>query len=182
MVRKLMFVALLLPGAVANARAIPDVRCSVEDYQVRAVVAWQFRETLSRVQVVILRDPAGAEEARFDLLHGATLISLRYRGKEVLFGHTAGASVAMFASRRGDEAELKGMTTYWSAFNPDQGGSSMGVPATTAGVACRGQSSMRAAAMMIDRVVNNSFRKEPLLGVWMGKISDNFPPGYSSPY
>jgi hypothetical protein len=88
----------------------------------------------------------------------------------------------MFATRRGDEAELKGMTTYWSAFNPDQGGSSMGVPATTAGVACRGQSSMRAVAMMIDRGVNNSFQKEPLLGVWMGTISDNFPPGYSSPY
>src|SRR5437868_6268613 len=176
MVRKLMFVALLLPGAVANARAIPDVRCSVEDYPVRAVVAWQFPETLSKVQVVILRDPAGEQEARFDLLHGATLISLRYRGKELLFGHTAGASVAMFATRHGEEAELKGLAPYWSAFNPDQGGSSMGVPATTAGVACNGQSSMRAIAMMIDRGVNNSFQKDPLLGVWQGKISDNFPP------
>ncbi len=100
----------------------------------------------------------------------------------MLFGHTAGASVAMFATRRGNEAELKGLTAYWSAFNPDQGGSSMGVPATTGGVACEGQSSMRAIAMMIDRGADNSFQKEPLLGVWMGHISDNFPPGYSSPY
>ena len=182
MVKILMFLALLLPGAVANAKAIPDVRCSVEDYPLRAVIAWQFPETLSKVQVVVLRDPAGEQEARFDLLHGATLISLRYRGKELLFGHTAGASVAMFATRRGNEAELKGLTPYWSAFNPDQGGSSMGVPATTAGVACNGQSSMRAIAMMIDRGVNNSFQRDPLLGVWQGKIGDNFPPGYSSPY
>jgi hypothetical protein len=166
----------------ALAQPIPDVRCVVEDYPLRAVVAWQFPETLSKLQVVVLRDPSGEQEARFDLLHGATLISLRYRGKELLFGDSAGASVAMFATRRGDETELKGMTPYWSAFNPDQGGSSMGVPATTAGVACHGQSSMRAVAMMIDRGVNNSFQKEPLLGVWMGKISDNFPPGYSSPY
>ena len=77
---------------------MPDVRCVVEDYPVRAVVAWQFPETLSKVQVVVLRDPAGEQEARFDLLHGSTLISLRYRGKELLFGHTAGASVAMFAT------------------------------------------------------------------------------------
>jgi len=161
---------------------LPDVRCVVEDYPVRAVVAWQFPNTLSKLQVVVLRDPAGEQEARFDLLHGATLISLRYRGKELLFGHTAGASVAMFATRRGKEEELKGLTPYWSAFNPDQGGTSMGVPAITGGVACQGQDSMRAIAMMIDRGVDNSFQKEPLLGVWMGHISDNFPPGYSSPY
>ena len=170
-------------GAVAAiCQPMPDAHCVVEDYPVRAVVAWQFPETLSKVQVVVLRDPAGEQEARFDLLHGATLISLRYRGKELLFGHTAGASVAMFATRRGKEQELKGLTAYWSAFNPDQGGSSMGVPATTGGVACQGQSSMRAIAMMMDRGVNNSFQKNPLLGVWMGHISDNFPPGYSSPY
>ena len=56
----------VLPGAVAYAKAIPDVRCSVEDYPVRAVVAWQFPETLSKVQVVVLRDPAGEQEERFD--------------------------------------------------------------------------------------------------------------------
>jgi hypothetical protein len=130
---------------------------------------------------VVLRDPAAEQEARFDLLHGASPISLRYSGKELLFSHTAGASVAMFATRRGKEEELKGLTPYWSAFNPDQGGSSMGVPATTGGVACQGQPSMRAISMMIDRGIDNSFQKHPLLGVWMGRISDNFPPGYSSP-
>src|SRR4029077_5558344 len=139
----MLFASCLFGAAPARAQVIPDVHCVVEDYPVRAVVAWQFPETLSKVQVAVLRDPSGEQEARFDLLHGATLISLRYRGKEQLFGDSAGASVAMFATRRGDEAELKGMTPYWSAFNPDQGGSNMGVPATTAGVACHGQSSMR---------------------------------------
>jgi hypothetical protein len=58
----------------------------------------------------------------------------------------------------------------------------MGVPATTAGVACRGQQSMRAIAMMIDEGVDSSFEREALLGVWKGRVSDNFPPGYSAPY
>src|SRR5512132_1828809 len=90
-------------GAVtAMAQPMPDARCTLEDYSVRAVVAWQFPDTLSKVQVVVLRDPVGEQEARFDLLHGATLISLRYQGKELLFGHTAGASVAMFAPRPGE--------------------------------------------------------------------------------
>ena len=37
-------------------------------------MAWQFPETLSKVQVVVLRDPAGEQEARFDLLHGASSV------------------------------------------------------------------------------------------------------------
>ena len=164
------------------AQKIPDVHCAVEDYPVKAVVAWQFPETLSKVQVVVLRDPAGEQEARFDLLHGASLISLRYKGKEILFGETAGASVSMFATRHGTEPELKNMTPYWSAYSPDQGGSSMGISATTEGVACDGQNSMRAIATMIDRGVDNSFQPEPLLGLSEGKISKNFPPGYSTPF
>lgn len=174
--------ALLAAALPAAGQKIPDVRCQVEDYPFKSVTAWQFPQTVGKVQVVVLRDPAGQQEARFDLLHGATLISLRYRGKELLYGQSAGAAVALFATRRGAEAELKEVTPYWSAYNPDQGGASMGVPATTAGVACSGQSSMRAFAMMNDRGVNNSFQKEPLLGVWQGRISDNFPPGYSTPY
>ena len=174
--------ALLALASLAGAQKIPDVRCQVEDYPVKSVIAWQFPETLSKVQVVVLRDPAGEQEARFDLLHGASLISLRYRGKEMLYGQSAGASVALFATRRGAEAELKRLRPYWSAYNPDQGASSMGVPASTAGVACEGQKSMRAFAMMIDRGVNNSFQTEPLLAVWEGRLSDNFPPGYSTPF
>jgi hypothetical protein len=173
------FFLLALPVA---AQKIPDVHCEIEDYPVKAVLAWQFPETLSKVEVVILRDPAGEQEARFDLLHGASLISLRYKGKEILFGQSAGASVSMFATRHGAEAELKNMTPYWSAYSPDQGGSSMGIPATTEGVACGGQKSMRAFATMIDRGVDNSFQQEPLLGLNEGVVSKNFPPGYSTPY
>ncbi len=177
--RMLVWMCLVLPMA---GQKIPDVQCRLEDYPVKAVVAWQFPETLTKVQVVVLRDPSGEQEARFDLLHGASLISLRYREREMLFGQTAGASVSMFATRHGSETELKGLTPYWSAYSPDQGGSSMGVTASTAGVACDGQKTMRAFAMMQDRGVDNSFQKEPLLGVQEGKISANFPPGYSTPY
>ncbi len=175
------FVLLLLALPVA-AQRIPDVHCELEDYPVKTVVAWQFPQAFSKLQVVVLRDPSGEQEARFDLLHGASLISLRYRGKEGLFGQTAGASLSLFATRHGREEELKGLPPYWSAYSPDQGGSSMGVPAATSGVACDGQRSMRAFATMIDRGVDNSFQQHPLLGVTEGHVSKNFPPGYSTPY
>jgi hypothetical protein len=173
---------LALTAGSAAAQQIPDVRCQVEDYPLGAQLSWQSTEAVAKVQVVILRDPAGEQEARFDLTHGATLVSLRYHGNELLFGHSAGASVGMYVFRHGTEVELKGLSPFWSAFHPDQGGTSMGVPATTAGVGCRGQQSMRAFAMMIDGSVDSSFQREPLLGVWKGRVSDNFPPGYSTPY
>lgn len=169
-------------AAASIAQTFPDVRCHVEDYSVNAESDWQVHQPLHKVQVVILRDSAGEQEARFDLMHGASLISLRYRGRELLFGHSAGADVSMYAIRHGTESELKGLSPYWSAFHPDQGGTSMRVPATVAGVACHGESTMRAFAMMVDAGVDNSFQRQPLIGVWKGKISDNFPPGYSTPY
>lgn len=76
------FVLLLLALPVA-AQRIPDVHCELEDYPVKTVVAWQFPQAFSKLQVVVLRDPSGEQEARFDLLHGASLISLRYRGSAV---------------------------------------------------------------------------------------------------
>jgi len=173
---------LFLGPGVASAQQIPDVRCKVEDYSLGAPLSWQSTESLASVQVVVLRDPAAEQEARFDLTHGAALVSLRYRGKELLFGHSAGASVGMYVFRHGTEPELKGLSPFWSSFHPDQGGTSMGVPASSAGVACRGERSMRAFAMMIDGSVDSSFQRQPLLGVWKGRLSDNFPPGYSVPY
>ncbi len=166
----------------AAAQAIPDVTCTVEDYPVKAVVAWQFPQVQNAVQVVVLRDPSGKQEARFDLTHGASLLSLREEGKEMLFGQTAGASVSLFSVRTSPSPELKGMSPYWSAYSPDQGGSSMGIPATTTGVACEGQRTMRAFAVMQDRGSDSSFQKRALLGLEGGKISDNFPAGYSTPY
>ncbi len=173
---------MLLSLAPAAAQKMPDVRCVVEDYTIDSVIYWQAPFKVGKVQVAVLRDPAGEQEARFDLRHGGTLISLRYRGKEILYGESAGASVNLWAPRRGTEAELKGMSPYWSSFNPTQGHASMDRPPVVAGVACQGQSSMRAFAMMADRAVNSSFQKEPLLAVWNGEISRGFPPGYSTPF
>ena len=164
------------------AQQIPNVTCHVEDLSVKAVVAWQFPQTQGKVQVVVLRDPAGEQEARFDLTHGASLISLRYMGREKLFGQTAGASVSMFSNRRSADPELKETSQYWAAYSPDQGGSSMGIPAITTGVACEGTNTMRAFAMMQDRGSDNSFQKRALLGVEAGTISTNFPAGYATPY
>ena len=169
-------------GISALAQKIPQVACHVEDYPVKSVMAWQFPSTFRKVQVVVLRDPAGEQEARFDLTHGASLISLRYRGKEVLFGESTGATLSLVALRPGTEEDLKGMTQIYSSFSPDQGDSSMGVTATTTGVACEGEATLRAFAMMEDRAVDSSFQTKPLLGVTAGKISNNFPPGYATAY
>jgi hypothetical protein len=163
------------------AQAIPDATCRVEDLPVKAVVAWQFPQVQNNVQVVVLRDPAGEQEARFDLTHGASLISLRYLHHEMLFAQTAGASVSLFSNRLSSDPELKSTRQYWASYSPDQGGSSMGIPALTTGIACDGTKSMRAFAMMQDRGSDNSFQKNPLLGVEAGRISTNFPAGYSTP-
>jgi hypothetical protein len=157
----------------AHAQEMPDVKCSVENYELAPG---------KPVQVVVLRDPSGEQEARFDLTHGASLTSLRYRGMELFYGHGAGANVEMYEIRRGTEQELKGLSPFWSAYNPEQGESSMDVPATVAGVACHGQASMDAFAMMVDGGADNSFQQHPLLGVWNGQLSGHFPPGYSAPY
>jgi hypothetical protein len=180
---KSMMLLLVLAGSTsAFAQKIPQVACRVEDYAVKSVMAWQFPNTFSNVQVVVLRDPSGEQEARFDLTHGASLISLRYRGKEVLFGESTGVTLSLFALRPGTEEDLKGMSQFYSSFSPDQGDSSMGVTATTTGVACDGESTFRAFTMLEDRAVDSSFQPEPLLGVIGGKISNNFPPGYATAY
>jgi hypothetical protein len=175
-------ICLLSALGPAVAQKIPDVRCRLEDYKIDSVIYWQAPFKVGDVQVVVLRDPAGEQEARFDLRHGAALVSLRYRGQELLYGQSAGAGVNLFVPRRGSEAELKGLSPYWSSYNPTQGGASMDSPANVTGVACQGQRSMRAFAMMVDRAQNSSFQKEPLLALWKGKISDSLPPGYATPF
>jgi hypothetical protein len=64
----------------AAAQKIPNVRCVLEDYNVDSVIYWQAPFKIGKVQVAVLRDPAGEQEARFDLTRGATLISLRLKG------------------------------------------------------------------------------------------------------
>jgi hypothetical protein len=179
---KLVGIAAILLGSCipAMAQAIPDVTCPVEDYSVKAVVAWQFPQVQKQVQVVVLRDPAGEQEARFDLTHGGSLISLRYNGHELLFGQTAGAYLSMFSPSHSKDPELKTVSPYWAAYSPDQGGSSMGIPAVVTGVSCSGSRSMRAFAMLQDRGSDSSFQKQALLGVNAGYISNNYPAGYAT--
>jgi hypothetical protein len=165
-----------------KSQKMPDVRGTYENYPVNMVNYWQSRWTIESVQVVVLRDPAGEQEARFDLTRGATLISLRYHGKELLFGQSAGANVEMFVFRKDTSEAARGLSPYWTAFHPSQGGNSMGVPSTVAGVACNGEKSMQAFTMMVDAGINNAFVRNPLFAVWKGKLSDTYPPGYSTPY
>src|SRR6267142_5519934 len=88
----------------------------------------------------------------------------------------------MYEVRHGREQALKGLSPFTSAFLPNQGQSSMDVPATVAGVACNGLERMNAFAMMVDFGGDASFKRYPLMGVWKGRLSGHFPPGYSTPY
>ena len=174
-------VVFLLAGGAVHAQELLDVTCKVENYERSPGIDEQSNE----VQVVVLRDPDGEQEARFDLKHGASLVSLRYRGKELLSGHNAysvGANVSMYKMRHGTEQALKETTPLTSAFLPNQGQSSMDVPATVAGVACNGVERMNAFAMMVDFGGDASFERHPLMGVWKGRLTGHFPPGYSTPY
>lgn len=174
---------LMLPLAAGrlHAQEMPDVTCNVEDYERSPGID----ETDNKVQVVVLRDPSGQQEAKFDLKHGASLVSLRYQGKELLSGrhsYSAGANVSMYRIRHGTEETLKALGPLASIYIPNQGQSSMDVPATVAGVACHGFGRMDAFAMMVDFGNDASFEPHPLMGVWKGKLSGHFPPGYSTPY
>jgi hypothetical protein len=173
---------IILLASHAVAQKIPNVRCVLEDYNVDSVIYWQAPFKIGKVQVAVLRDPAGEQEARFDLTRGAALISLRLKGKELLYGQSAGAGINLYVPRRGSESELQQLSPYWSSYSPTQGHTSMAMPSTVAGVACNGQRSFRAFSMMVDRAQNSSFQKEPLLAVWKGKVSDSFPPGYATPF
>lgn len=171
----------LLAQGWAHAQKMPDVTCNVEDYERSPGID----QADNKVQVVILRDPSGQQEARFDLTHGASLVSLRYQGKELLSGrhsYSVGANVSMYRVRHGTEEALKGQPPFTSAYLPNQGQSSMDVPATVAGVACQGFERMDAFAMMVDFGSDASFERQPLMGVWKGRLSGHFPPGYSTPY
>ena len=169
-------------GLKAVAQQFPDVRCHTEDYPVNVVKYWQSPDVLKSVQVVVLKDPSGEQEGRFDLTHGGALISLRYHAREVMYGKSVGANVSLDIIRHGAEAELKDVNPYWSSLHADQGGSSMGSTSPVAGVACSGETSMRAFAMMVDTGVDSSFQPEPLLAVWAGQISNTFPPGYATSF
>ena len=117
----------LLDGPVAYGQNLSIPACKVENLQLNP---------RHGVQVVVLRDPSGGQEAKFDMTHGGSLVSLRYEGRELLYRRGAGTDVEMYKVRHGKERALKGLSPYWSSFDPDQAGSSMGAPATVVGVAC----------------------------------------------
>ena len=162
------------------------IGCRLEDYSVRPLVYGRVGDPNQKVQVVVLRDPAEEQEARFDLYHGAALISLRYQDRELLYAQEPGASVSLLRPppRPRREVERSKFPTFPSSstYQPSQAGISMRQPAITGGISCHGQDSMRAFTMMVDSGDDSSFQADPLVGVWQGHVSDTFTPAYSTPF
>jgi hypothetical protein len=177
-------VCLCLLAVGAQAQDV-GIGCRLEDYSIRPLVYGRVGDPNQKLQVVVLRDPSGEQEARFDLYHGAALISLRYRQKEMLYAQEPGASVTLSIPHQVAEEESKiAYPTFPSSseYRASQAGISMWQPATTGGVSCHGLESMRAFTMMIESGDNSSFQADPLVGVWKGHVSDTFTPAYSTPF
>ena len=175
---------LFLCAVGAQAQDV-GIGCRLEDYAIRPLVYGRVGDPNLKVQVVVLQDPAKEQEARFDLYHGAALISLRYHGRELLYAQEPGASVSLSVPHQVTEEESKVKYPTFpssSSYQPTQGGISMRQPATTGGISCHGQDSMRAFTMMVDGGDNGSFQRDPLVGVWQGHVSDTFTPAYSTPF
>jgi hypothetical protein len=176
--------SLCLFAVGAQAQEV-GIGCRLEDYSVRPLVYGRVGDPNQKVQVVVLRDPADEQEARFDLYHGAALISLRYQDRELLYAQEPGASVSLLVLRHGPEERSKDPIPEdpsWSAYQPSQAGTGMRQPAVTGGISCHGQNSMRAFTMMVDSGYDSSFQTDPLVGVWRGHVSDTFSPVYSTPF
>jgi hypothetical protein len=135
--------------------------------------------------VAVVRDPDGEQEARFDLTHGGALISLRYQGREMLYAQEPGASVTLSVPHQITEEESKVKYPTFSSdssYQASQAGISMWQPATTGGVSCHGLDSSRTFTMMIESGDDSSFQANPLVGVWMGHVSDTYTPAYSTTF
>src|SRR5208283_4429452 len=113
------------------------IGCRLEDYSVRPRVYGRVGDPHQKLQVVVLRDPAEEQEARFDLYRGAALISLRYLGRELLYVQEPGAGVSLSIPHHVTEEESKvpfPTLASSSHYRPSQAGKSMRQPATTGGI------------------------------------------------
>lgn len=162
----------LAPGVHSQQSATPvdkeavRVGCQVTDYTM---------EPGQADQAVILKDLSGEQTVLFDITEGGAMVSLKYQGIEHIWGYNGGGLLQMAFHHSTKVGKLAG------DYNPTQAGDGTAMSPVT-GIACHGTESVDLMTMMLDFNHNNGFYDKPLIAVWGGRINDNIPLSYFSPY
>ena len=126
-------------------------------------------------QAVVFKDPANEQTVLFDLSQGGAIVSFKYHQIEHTRGYNGGGLLQMaFHNQRSDGP--------WDGdYNPTQAGDGTSMsPVTSLGG--NGKDSLILTTMMLEFNHNNGFYPYPLLAVWGGRVDNNIPASYFSPY
>jgi hypothetical protein len=126
-------------------------------------------------QAVVIKDPAREQTVLFDISEGGAIVSLKYQGIEHIWGYNGGGLLQMAFHHSVKAGSLTG------DYNPTQAGDGTAM-SPVVGVACQGMDSIDLITMMLDFNHNNAFYDKPLIAVWKGRINDDTPLSYFSPY
>ncbi len=126
-------------------------------------------------QAAILKDPAGEQTVLFDITEGGAIVSLKYQGIEHIWGYNGGGLLQMAFHHSAKAGKLTG------DYNPTQAGDGSAM-SPVVGVACHGTESIDLMTMMLDFNHNNAFYEKPLIAVWAGRVNNDVPLSYFSPY
>jgi len=126
-------------------------------------------------QAVVFKDPANEQTVLFDLTEGGAIVSFKYHNIEHTWGYNGGGLLQMaFHNGRNDGP--------WPGdYNPTQAGDGTSMSPVTS-ISGNGIDSLVLITMMLDFNHNNGFYSHPLLAVWGGKVDENIPASYFSPY
>jgi hypothetical protein len=130
-------------------------------------------------QAVVLQDPAHQQTVLFDITAGGAIVSLKYRGIEHIWGNNAGAMLQMALHNR--MSFKNAGAPQGGDYNPTQAGDEYSSSPVT-GVGCDGTSSVDIVTMLLDFNLNASFYRHPLLAVWGGRVNENIPASYFTPF
>ncbi len=126
-------------------------------------------------QAVEFKDPAGEQTVLFDLVEGGAIVSFVYKGIEHTWKYNGGGLLQMAFHNSRDDGPWAG------DYNPTQAGDGTAMSPVT-GIGGNGIDSLILVTMMLDFNHNNGFYPHPLLAVWGGKVDENIPASYFSPY
>ncbi len=126
-------------------------------------------------QAVEFSDPAGEQTVVFNLVQGGAIVSFVYKGIEHTWRYNGGGLLQMAFHNSRDDGPWAG------DYNPTQAGDGTSMSPVT-GIGGNGKDSLVLITMMLDFNHNNGFYPHPLLAVWGGKVDENIPASYFSPY
>ncbi len=126
-------------------------------------------------QAVEFSDPAGEQTVLFNLVQGGAIVSFVYKGIEHTWRYNGGGLLQMAFHNSRDDGPWAG------DYNPTQAGDGTAMSPVT-GIGGNGKDSLILVTMMLDFNHNNGFYPHPLLAVWGGKVDENIPASYFSPY